>query len=415
MLTANIVVCSLHRLAAVWKIVFAKQPTFAAARFRKHPRRVVFSDPRPSDRLAEQCQSLLRRQIGAARRRSTDNSVQLFAERWRWSRLGVYVVHLSVVILLVGGLIGSLFGFEGFVNIPEGESTATIRLRTGSQPHVLDFTIRCDDFDVSFYPSGAPKEFRSSLSILEDGKRVLQKDIIVNDPLRYRGVSIFQSSYGKLDPEVMPTPLQPPPEITLAFTSRETRMRYNRTVALGQALELPEGGGHFELKAFRPAAQFGGQDIGAALVGLLTPAQGDAVEVLLPIRFPNFDRMRGGDLTISVDTGNWEGGPAQPRQERYYTGLQVTRDPGVWVVYSGFILMIVGCFITFYLSHQQLFIEIERHEGRCRVTVAGSANKNRLGIQKKVERMAAQLSAAGDGAGPHFESAANAADRGTAG
>ncbi|HAY40073.1 MAG TPA: cytochrome c biogenesis protein ResB, partial [Desulfobacteraceae bacterium] len=40
--------------------------------------------------------------------------------------------------------------------------------------------------------------------------------------------------------------------------------------------------------------------------------------------------------------------------QRYYTGLQVTSDPGVWVVYAGFIMMIIGCFITFFMSHQRL-------------------------------------------------------------
>ena len=65
----------------------------------------------------------------------------------------------------------------------------------------MGFTIRNEDFDVSFYDTGAPKEFRSSLTILENDQPVVKKDIIVNDPLRYKGISIFMASYGEMAPE----------------------------------------------------------------------------------------------------------------------------------------------------------------------------------------------------------------------
>jgi cytochrome c biogenesis protein len=76
-----------------------------------------------------------------------------------------------------------------------------IRIRNTGEIHRLGFQIPCDDFNLTLYKTGAPKEYRSSLSILEGDKAVKQKDIIVNDPLRYRGINIFQSSYGKLPPE----------------------------------------------------------------------------------------------------------------------------------------------------------------------------------------------------------------------
>ena len=90
-----------------------------------------------------------------------DNGFMLYAERWRWTRLGVYIVHSSVVILLIGGLIGSLFGFEGYVNIAEGEATNIVRLRNTGGTLPLDFEIRCDDFSVTYYESGLPKEYET--------------------------------------------------------------------------------------------------------------------------------------------------------------------------------------------------------------------------------------------------------------
>jgi hypothetical protein len=60
----------------------------------------------------------------------------------------------------------------GYVNIAEGESVDRVRLRNDNRVMPLEFEGRCEDFDVSFYDSGAPKEYRSRLQIVENGKIV---------------------------------------------------------------------------------------------------------------------------------------------------------------------------------------------------------------------------------------------------
>ncbi len=123
------------------------------------------------DQLQKVCQAFVKRHFRHHHIETTDTGYAIYGEKGRWSRFGVYTVHLSVILLLVGGLIGSIFGFDGWVNIPEGESVSQIRLRSQERVLQLDFEIRCDDFDVSFYETGAPKEFRSSLTILEHSVR----------------------------------------------------------------------------------------------------------------------------------------------------------------------------------------------------------------------------------------------------
>jgi cytochrome c biogenesis protein len=76
---------------------------------------------------------------------------------------------------------------------------------------------------------------------------------------------------------------------------------------------------------------------------------------------------------------------------RYFTGLQVSQDPGVWVVYAGFILMIIGIYITFFMSHQQICVEVVSRGNESRITVSGTSNKNKLGMQKKVAKLAERL------------------------
>jgi cytochrome c biogenesis protein len=272
-----------------------------------------------------------------------------------------------------------------------GEAAQQIQLRNRNQTLALDFAIRCDDFKVSFYPNGAPQEFRSSLSIIEQGNVVKSQDIIVNDPLHYKGISIFQASYGPLPSRKQDA--QNPDELTLVFTSKSTGMNYQKKAAIGQTIKIPEDLGKFTVDEFRNSYIFRGQDLGATIVGTLHQSDGAAVEIVLPIQFPSFDKMgpifnkaRKDDVLISVS-----GIKAQPAEERYFTGLQVSRDPGVWVVYTGFILIIVGCYVTFFMSHRQVCVDIIESGRNCRIVVTGTVNKNKLGNERKVKKIADSL------------------------
>jgi cytochrome c biogenesis protein len=371
LLTANIVVCSIDRMSATWKILFAKKPSFNASRFSNLKNKETFNDIRSPDQLKKLYLPLLGHAFRHSCLQDTDKGFYIFGEKGRWTRLGVYVVHSSVIFLLVGGLIGSIFGFDGYVNIPEGEAVSSIRIRNGGKTLPLDFEIRCDDFDVSFYDSGMPKEYRSSLTIMVNGQPVVNKDIIVNDPLRFKGVNMFQSSYGKL----------PPNEATLNFASKKTGKVYSQKAVVGKAIVLPEKMGTFVLEGIESSASYRGQNIGDALRGKLTPVEGKPVEVLLPLRFPSFDKMRRGEQVIAV----------AGLKPRYYTGLQVTRDPGVGLVYLGFILIILGCYVTFFMSHQQICVEVVEKANLSRVIVSGKANKNSLAMQNRVKKFAQKL------------------------
>jgi cytochrome c biogenesis protein len=374
LLTVNIVVCSIDRLQLTWKIIFVRRPNFNIDRFRRLKRQEAFTAATIPDQLKDIYPSIVARPFRYHRVEDTAEGFAIYAESGRWTRLGVYVVHFSVVLLLIGGLIGSIFGFDGFVNIPEGETAQTIQLRNSPQKRRLDFEVRCDDFNVTFYDTGAPKEFRSSLTILKEGKAVYQKDIIVNDPLQYEGIRFFQASYGSL----------PPNEVMLNFTSKATGMIYSQKATIGKEIVIPENLGTLSLKQFTRAADFRGQNIGEAFIGVLTPPNANPIEITLPLRFPRFDRMRKGDVVIAI----------ADYLPRYYTGLQVSRDPGVWVVYSGFILMIIGIYITFFMSHKQVCVEVTGDGEKSQIRVSGTANKNKMGMENKVNDLSKKLAEA---------------------
>jgi cytochrome c biogenesis protein len=361
LLLINIIVCSIDRLSRTWKIIFVKNPQFNVSRFRSLSNKEEFVKDESPQQLKSIYETIVPKGFGYSRTEDTEKGFCIFVEKWRWTRLGVYVVHLSIVLLLIGAFLGSNFGFDGFVNIPEGKGAKSVRISNSAKMHPLDFEIRCDDFDVAFYESGAPKEFRSSLTILENDKPVFQKNIIVNDPLCYKGINIFQSSYGLLPPE----------EVTLEFTIKESGISYIKKLMIGQETIIPEGLGTFVLKDYTKSADFRGHALGEAFIGVIEPANGVSDEIILPLRFPGFDKMRKGEVFVSVEE----------YKEKYYTGLQITKDPGVWVVYSGFILMIIGCFITFFMSHQQICVEVIKSGKKTKVMIAGTSNKNKIGME----------------------------------
>ncbi len=370
-LTLNVVVCSINRLSATWRILFTKNPVFHLSQFQRQKDRQRFVSAYPADAIARGCTATLAKRFSYSRMERTAKGFAWFAEKGRWTRLGVYIVHFSVICLLFGGMIGAMFGFEAQVAIPVGQTISAVRLLGSQQLRPLGFDLRCDDFHVSYYDTGTPKEYRSRLTVIADGKPVFTKNIIVNDPLHYRGISFYQSSWGSL----------PPDTVTLRFTSRASGLIYTRKAKIGQSLELPEGLGVFRLINYQPQVQYKGQDIGAAFVGELTPKNHPPVSVLLPVKFADFDQMRNGSVIIGVIA----------YQPRYYTGLQVNRDPGVGLVYLGFLGLILGCVVTFFCSHQRLCVEVADTEDGITVTVMGMANKNQGAMSNRVTRTVAVL------------------------
>lgn len=372
-LAINIVACSIDRLRIVWKIVFPGTISFSPGAFTEKNTTDPVTVHAAPETLKEPFQKELKKHCRTTRLEETTDGFYLFGEKGRLSRLGVYVVHFSVLLLLCGTLASSITGFEGTVKIPEGEKARTINLKDTGTEKPLDFVIRCDDFEVSFYDSGSPKKFRSTLSIIENGEVALTKDILVNKPLHYKGISIFQSTYGAASVK----------SATLSFTSKKSGMVYRKTLSFGQSVELPENLGTFTLNRLADRYMFREQhDLGQTLIGTIKKG-GNIQTVALPLRFDKFDKMRqNAGTVITIDNIS----------RTYYTGLQVRRDPGVPIVYASFILMIVGIYITFFMSHQRFCIHARALEGHTAVTVAARANKNRIAARKKAASISRTLS-----------------------
>jgi len=122
----------------------------------------------------------------------------LRGDKGRYHKWGYILVHSALLIVLIGGWMSVQFGFRGNMAVPEGGMESQISYVKGTGVESLDmpFEVRCNNFEIDFFPTGAPKEFRSNLTIIDQGKEVVTSDIIVNEPLFYKGVRIYQASFG---------------------------------------------------------------------------------------------------------------------------------------------------------------------------------------------------------------------------
>jgi cytochrome c biogenesis protein len=372
LLCINITVCSVERLSLKWKTIFPDQIRFNADRFLKSKHKQTRDSAGQKASLLDPCEQWLKKQVGPVIRKTDGDTTFLYAEKGRWTRLGVYVVHASVLLLLAGALIGAVFGFKASVRIDEGNQTGRVFESKTRAPIDLDFIIRCNEFEVSFYDSGAPEEFRSNLTIIENGQESFTTDIRVNHPLRYKGINIFQSSYGTATPDAL----------VVRIVDNISNAEVTRDIRIGDTVDLPDQAGQFTLQGFLPHFEFRGRDLGETFFGLVTPAGETGFQIGMPVRFPTFDKMRKGRFTFAVDEF----------EKRYYTGLQVTRDPGVWYVYAGFILMILGCWVTFFMSHQSVLLAlVPLDNGRTRLILSGKTSRNTRNMNLKLKTMADRL------------------------
>ncbi|NNJ99747.1 MAG: cytochrome c biogenesis protein ResB, partial [Desulfatitalea sp.] len=319
LLVVNIIVCSIERLKVSGKIIFTKHPKFDLDSFRKRKNRCTLNMGDTPAGVEKRYKEIVGRQFRFCRVVPLDSGFAITAERGLWTRLGVYAVHLSIVVLLLGALIGAQFGFQGFVTLVEGDQANTISLEKANHNKVLPFHIRCDEFEVQFYKGGRrPKTFRSSLTILEQGQEVLRKDIRVNDPLRFKGIGIYQSTYGLLEPGMAtqaPPMTDAPDTLSVSLRSKASGMVYTREASIGQPLQIPEGLGSLAIERFEPNAKFRGMELGPAMIATLIDPAGNTQSITMPFRFPRFDAMRGGKVVIAIADK-----VSKPAKERYYTG-----------------------------------------------------------------------------------------------
>ncbi len=414
--TANLTVCTLDRFPRTWEAIRVPlkpldDDTLKAVPFKKE---IVLKSG--MDKAEARVSQVLKTHRFRYLVSSGPGFFHFYTQKGAYSRLGVYITHVSIILIFIGALVGAFFGFKGFLNLPEGEASNVVYLRNepmwdrimdglgiskskliydrrGDVPAMpLGFYIQCKDFEVDYYqgptgPTGMPSEYHSELSVYDlRGLKILDKRIEVNDPLTFKGITFYQSSYGAIPGAVGKIVLH---------------VRPKNGSSPGETVVIDPGHSKYVSSIDRTI-----KAIGIAAFGVRNPSTGEV----------SFFRSRNDELInpaveLEVLKGNKrlykttvlkvdQGEPHMP--EDYvisyvdywgarYTGLQVTKDPGVWIVYLGFIMLGVGPAIAFFGSHRKLWVRIQDRKGQAVITIAGSANRNRIGFEREFNTIADEI------------------------
>ncbi|MBX6422969.1 cytochrome c biogenesis protein ResB [Thermosulfurimonas sp. F29] len=283
-------------------------------------------------------------------------------DRYRWSYFAVYFVHGSIIVIVIGALIGALFGYRGSMNILEGEvSNKVFPFRRHHGFITLPFQIKLEKFEIEFYPNGAPKDYRSHVKIL-DGANSFEYLIRVNHPLEYRGIKFYQASYqeyatirvrvktstGK-EKEILVKPFEdgqwPEEQLTIGL------IRYARAHGFRMAqVWITKGGSEprmlWLIEGHRETISFSPEKVSLTLVGTR------------PI---------------------------------FMTGLQVRKDPGAFLVYLGCVLMILGVFATFFCTHRRIWVYLVSRGHETRIIAGGYSKRYREDLRREIERLLTNL------------------------
>lgn len=373
LLTVNLIACSFKRLPHIWKIISQPVTTLNGTLERSLANVATIKTSAAPAAVRERLVALLAAEFATPVVTDVDGAWHLFAQKTPWCRLSVYVVHLSIIVVFIGSIIGSLFGFKGYVNILEGESVSKVMTRSEKEID-LGYSVRLEQFTMAKYPSGAPKEFKSILTVLENGKPVpdyTNVRVIVNDPLNYKGITFYQSSYGNDG------------NYFLTLTDLDGKNPVNLTLSAQSSVKMPDGSSLHVLDATKDVSPFVAGLSGPAAQVERRTADGKTEKFVVYANHPELNIKHAQEHGV---------GPVihyRGAKDRMYTGLQVAKDPGVEVVWVGCFLMVIGIYIAFFMSHRRIWVRIQ--DGA--VTIAGNASKNPGAFQRTFEDMVERLTA----------------------
>ncbi len=367
--TLNLACCTIDRLPRVIRTVRKPKSILDDATERSIPLTERWKSKGDIPRRAEEYKAALARAFAAPRITDTDGTVHLYAEKGVYSRFGAYATHAGIVIVFIGAIVGNVFGFKSYVNIPDGKEASCLDTR-GARKHIeLPFSVRNNRFWLETYPSGQPRKYASDLSVMEGGREVLRKTITVNDPLVYKGIWFYQSSYGR----------QGGATAQVAVSRKDGASLGSISLGPNEPVKID---GYGVIRGVNYQQDFQGN--GPALqVVVEKPGQPESSLWIVQGR-PDLDRRRNDSLVFSF------GGLTE--NTTMYTGLQVAKDPGVNVVWLGCLLLTAGMMISFFVSHRRVWIRLSPGpQGRLEVTAAGSANRNRPAFEKTFASILADL------------------------
>ena len=260
-------------------------------------------------------------------------------------RLGPILIHLGMILLMIGATYGSLNGKTIEKFLAPGRS---IDLLNNNEEKGL--TIELKKFKIERDPQGRAEQYRSIVNVIEPNGNNQSKEISVNYPLRYKGLTLYQADWA------------------LAAI----------TIQIGNSpkLQVP----------IEPIPQLGEQ-----VWGTIIPTNKDGKDPILvtvdselgPVNIYDSD----GKLLTTISTNEEE--KVKEALIKIIniipsSGLLLKHDPGVPLVYLSFAIILIGGSLSI-ISTKKIWVLYENEKSM--IYIGGLSNRNLSGLSKELPNL----------------------------
>lgn len=308
-----------------------------------------------------------------------------------------------LLAILGGWFVGIKWGQKGVVSLAPGEASSTF-ISPGANDSVntyqMPFRLNCYDIEQKLIDSKKPDLSPSNTLDwhtrvyfeTKDGKKY-DGDVHLNSPVDFRGYRFFQASFDEA---------KSARKVTLLLTPKEgngqaQEVTLNRPSAKNSgAVDVP-GLGRIRWKDFysdfqydpKAGKPFSGEgsfarpvaDVEVLLAdGTVKNIYGFTQEMMENVKKAPFlaDKTNIGDFNVSLK--DFE------KVSRAHT-LQIQYDPGVNTIYFGCAFLVFSLLVTFFFSHERIWVYIKPVQNEVHIHFAGNTSRNKPSFDLRYSKL----------------------------
>lgn len=419
LLLVSLVGCILPR-SFVYLRALRARPPMAPKNFSRLPASASFE----TERSLEQVTIAARRALRGTRVDvlTQDDVVEISAEKGFLREAGNLLFHVSVVVVLVGVAVGTLFGYRGTSIVTEGDGFSNVLTQydefgSGAlfdTDNLPPFSLTLDDLTAKFQPlgsvqPGAPRLFRAVGTYeSEPGVAAKPYDIKVNHPLSIDGTSVHLIGQGYA-PVIRVTDSTGAVVFDDAVPFLPTDPSYTSNGVVKVPGAKPEGLGFQGF--FLPTAITGDDGVSiSAFPGAANPLLGlfvwhgdlgldnglpQSVYVLDKTKMKQYLAPNGKGFRISLSPGQKTdlpgGGTIEYVSTAQFARFQFSSSPFVKVPLGGISAGLLGLVLSLFISPRRTWVRMRRDGSRTVVDVAVLDRNPRDGLPADLDAFLAKL------------------------
>lgn len=333
LLLLNILVCSLSRYNSLKSGTCQVKVQDEMDFFTAGNHHVRFDSPFSISFVEEKLRVIMKKHHYSILKTEGTKAVFMAGDKNRHTAYGTYAIHLSLFVFIIGILMGSMLGFRNSSFMVIEDTAKEIGYGTGLSLYLKSFT-------DAYWQDGTPKDYRSEVSLFENGQEVKKGVISVNHPLVYKGIRFHQGFFGTA--------------IQLKITDSNGKSIFDGKTALDRMnttdnFQRPTGNlqladQDFSLVILKRAVNgndpfIGENDIGVELYDK-------------EMQFITWAKLEKNTPQIVENLHFTYIG------ESRFSGLLVSKDPGILLIWVASFLFLLGLVQMFYFPHRQIWTSL---------------------------------------------------------